>query len=204
VGRVRFHSALLPPYVKRVRSVEELISWLYLKGVCTGGYQALSALLGDQAKGLSANTVSRLKQQWSEEYREWSRLDLDDRRHVYWWGDGVYSNARQYNRLCLLVLIGVTEHGHKELIAVELDNNRSERHWPKGLVVRPQPARGTCQRRLVPHRRDGQDQRPGALPLPAWLFTELPRYQAEGPALDPLLPWNVTNKQIGILSSGRS
>lgn len=131
----RFHSALLPPYLKRARSIEELIPWLYLKGVSTGDYQeALSALLGDQAKGLSANTVSRLKQQWSEEHRTWCQRDLSEQRYVYWWADGVYSNVRQDDRLCLLVLIGVTEHGHKELIAVEDGQRESEASWRELLT----------------------------------------------------------------------
>ena len=130
-----FHSSLLPPYLKRARSVEELIPWLYLKGVSTGDYQeALSALLGDGAKGLSANTVSRLKQQWSEEHRAWCRRDLSDRRYVYWWADGVYSNVRLDDRVCLLVIIGVTEHGHKELIAVEDGHRESEASWQELLT----------------------------------------------------------------------
>lgn len=129
-GGVCFRSSLLPPYLKRARSVEELIPWLYLKGVSTGDYQeALSALLGDQAKGLSANTVSRLKQQWTEEHRAWCRRDLSDRRYVYWWADGVYSNVRMDDRVCLLVIIGVTEQGHKELIAVEDGVRESEASW---------------------------------------------------------------------------
>lgn len=85
-GGARFNSSLPPPYLKRARSVEELMPWLYLKGVSTGDYQeALSALLGDQAKGLSTNTVSRLKQQWSDEHRAWCQRDINDRRYVYWW-----------------------------------------------------------------------------------------------------------------------
>jgi transposase-like protein len=129
-GGACFRSELLPPYLKRARSVEELIPWLYLKGVSTGDYQeALSALLGDQAKGLSANTISRLKQQWLDEHRAWCRRDLSDRRYVYWWVDGVYSNVRLDDRLCLLVVIGVTEHGHKELIAVEDGHRESEASW---------------------------------------------------------------------------
>jgi transposase-like protein len=129
-GGACFRSELLPPYLKRARSVEELIPWLYLKGVSTGDYQeALSALLGDRAKGLSANTVSRLKQKWLDEHRAWSQRDLGDRRYVYWWVDGVYSNVRLDDRLCLLVIIGVTEHGHKELIAVEDGHRESEASW---------------------------------------------------------------------------
>jgi putative transposase len=134
-GGVCFNSSLLPPYLKRARSIEELIPWLYLKGVSTGDYQeALSALLGDRAKGLSANTVSRLKQQWLEEHRAWSQRDLSDRRYVYWWADGVYSNVRLDDRLCLLVIIGVTEQGHKELIAVEDGHRESEASWHELLT----------------------------------------------------------------------
>ncbi len=126
----RFNSSLLPPYLKRARSIEELIPWLYLKGVSTGDYQeALAALLGEGDKGLSANTVIRLKQQWSEEHRALSHCMLSDRRYVYWWADGVYSNVRLDDRLCLLVTIGVTEHGHKELIAVEDGMRESEASW---------------------------------------------------------------------------
>lgn len=129
-GGAVFRSALLPPYLKRARSVEELIPWLYLKGVSTGDYQeALSALLGDQARGLSANTVGRLKQRWLEEHRAWSQRTLSDRRYVYWWADGVYSNVRLDERLCLLVIIGVTEHGRKELIAVEDGYRESQASW---------------------------------------------------------------------------
>jgi len=134
-GGARFNSSLLPPYLKRARSVEELIPWLYLKGVSSGDYQeALSALLGEGAKGLSANTVSRLKQQWSEQHRAWSGRALGDGRYVYWWADGVYSNVRLDDRLCLLVIIGVTEHGHKELIAVEDGHRESEASWRELLT----------------------------------------------------------------------
>ena len=135
-GGVRFHSALLPPYLRRARSLEELIPWLYLKGVSTGDYQqALSALLGEQAKGLSANTVSRLKHQWQEEHWRWSRRDLSNKRYVYWWADGVYSQVRLDDRLCLLVIIGVTEHGRKELVAVEDGYRESEASWKELLTA---------------------------------------------------------------------
>jgi transposase-like protein len=132
---VRFNSSLLPPYLKRARSVEELLPWLYLKGVSTGDCQdALSALLGDQAKGLSANTISRLKQHWIDEHRGWCQRDLSQKRYVYWWADGIYSNVRMDNRLCLLVIIGVTEHGHKELVAVEDGFRESEDSWSELLL----------------------------------------------------------------------
>ncbi len=150
-GGVRFNSSLLPPYLKRARSIEELIPWLYLKGISTGDYQeALAALLGDQAKGLSANTVSRLKKQWEDEHSEWRKRDLDDRRYVYWWADGVYSNVRMDDRLCLLVIIGVTEQGRKELVAVEDGFRESADSWEtlltglreRGLITAPKLAVG--------------------------------------------------------------
>ena len=134
-GGAVFRSERLPPYLKRSRSVAELIPWLYLKGISTGDYQdALAALLGDQAKGLSANTISRLKQHWLEEHRTWCQRDLSDRRYVYWWVDGVYSQVRLDDRLCLLVVIGVTEHGHKELIAVEDGHRESQASWYEPLA----------------------------------------------------------------------
>lgn len=132
---VRFNSSLLPPYLKRARSVEELLPWLYLKGVSTGDYQdALAALLGDQAKGLSANTISRLKQHWIDEHRSGCQRDLSQKRYVYLWADGVYSNVRMDDRLCLLVIIGVTEHGRKELVAVEDGYRESETSWSELLL----------------------------------------------------------------------
>ena len=127
---IHLNSALLPPYLKRARSVEELLPWLYLKGVSTGDYQdALAALLGDQSKGLSANTISRLKQHWIDDRRRWCQRDLSQKRYVYWWADGIYSNVRMEDRLCLLVIIGVTEHGRKELVAVEDGYRESEASW---------------------------------------------------------------------------
>lgn len=127
---IKFNSNLLPPYLKRAKSMDELIPWLYLRGVSSGDFQdALAALVGDQAKGLSANTVSRLKAQWQDEHRDWQRQDLSQKRYVYWWADGVYSNVRLDDRLCLLVIVGVTEHGHKELVAVEDGHRESEASW---------------------------------------------------------------------------
>lgn len=148
---VTFSSALLPPYLKRARSIEELIPWLYLKGISTGDYQeALAALLGDQAKGLSANTVSRLKKQWEDEHADWQKRDLTDQRYIYWWADGVYSNVRMDDRLCLLVIIGVTEQGRKELVVVEDGQRESEASWKelltglreRGLTTAPKLAVG--------------------------------------------------------------
>jgi len=132
---IHFNSHLLPPYLRRTKSIEELIPWLYLKGLSTGDYsEALGSLLGEHAKGLSANTVSRLKSQWLEEHQSWQRQDLSQKRYVYWWADGIYSQVRMDDRLCLLVIIGVTEHGQKELVAVSDGYRESSASWEELLT----------------------------------------------------------------------
>jgi len=132
---IHFQSHLLPPYLRRTKSIEELIPWLYLKGLSTGDYsEALGSLLGEHAKGLSANTVSRLKSHWLNEHQNWQRQDLSQKRYVYWWADGIYSQVRMDDRLCLLVIIGVTEHGHKELVAVSDGYRESSASWEELLT----------------------------------------------------------------------
>lgn len=132
---IHFQSHLLPPYLRRTKSIEELIPWLYLKGLSTGDYsEALGSLLGEHAKGLSPNTVSRLKSQWLDEHQNWQRQDLSQKRYVYWWADGIYSQVRMDDRLCLLVIIGVTEHGHKELVAVSDGYRESSASWEELLT----------------------------------------------------------------------
>jgi len=127
---IKFTSTLLPPYLKRAQSVEEMLPWLYLKGVSTGQYQeALGALLGKQAKGLSANTISRLKSKWLADHAAWRQKPLTGKRYVYWWADGIYSKVRMDDKLCLLVIIGVTEQGRKELVAVEDGYRESADSW---------------------------------------------------------------------------
>jgi transposase-like protein len=134
-GRIRFTSAILPPYLRRTKSIETLLPWLYLKGVSTGDFsEALAALLGKDAPGLSAATVSRLKTIWQDEYRKWQRRDLSKKRYVYIWVDGIYCNVRMDDRQCLLVIIGATENGHKELIALEGGIRESEQSWIEVMV----------------------------------------------------------------------
>jgi putative transposase len=149
--RLKFTSTLLPPYLKRTRSIEELLPWLYLRGISTGDYQeALVALLGEQAKGLSANTISRLKAKWLAEHAKWRQRDLAGKRYVYWWVDGIYSNVRMDDKLCMLVIIGVTDQGHKELVAVEDGFRESSDSWyellsglrARGLIKGPELAVG--------------------------------------------------------------
>ena len=136
-GRGRhFTSALLPPYIKRTASVESVLPWLYLKGVSTGDMSAaLAALLGEQAQGLSAATVSRLKRVWEDEYRVWRTRDLGRQRYVYVWVDGIHFNVRgDEARQCLLVMIGVDEWGRKALLAVEDGYRESQQSWRELLV----------------------------------------------------------------------
>ncbi len=134
-GRIRFTSAILPPYLRRTKSIETLLPWLYLKGVSTGDFtDALAALLGKDAPGLSAATISRLKTVWQDEYNQWQQRDLSNKRYVYFWVDGIYCNVRMDDRQCLLVIIGATEHGHKELVALEGGFRESEQSWIEVLV----------------------------------------------------------------------
>ena len=148
---IKFNSALVPPYLKRTKSMEELLPWLYLKGISTGDYQeALHSILGKDAPGLSATTISRLKSKWQEEHIEWRRRDLSNKRYVYWWADGIYSNVRLDDKLCLLVIIGATEEGKKELVAVEDGFRESTDSWysvltelrSRGLAIGPSLAVG--------------------------------------------------------------
>ena len=129
--KFRFTSEILPPYLRRAESVEELIPWLYLKGISTGDFtEALEALLGPDAPGLSATTVVRLKEVWRRDYEAWSKRDLSGQRFVYLWADGIYSKVRlDDERQCLLVVIGALEDGRKQLLAVWDGFRESELSW---------------------------------------------------------------------------
>ncbi len=134
-GRVRFTSSIIPPYLRKTKSIETLLPWLYLKGVSTGDFtEALAALLGKDAPGLSATTISRLKMIWKSEYKQWLQRDLCDKQYVYFWADGIYCNVRMDDKQCLLVIIGATEDGHKELVALEGGFRESEQSWLELLV----------------------------------------------------------------------
>ncbi len=134
--KVVFHSKLIPPYLRRAKSVEELLPWLYLKGVSTGDFsEALASLLGSEAAGLSSTTISRLKKDWIREYDTWRRRDLSKRRIVYVWADGIYSNIRMDEaKLCLLVIIGADDKGQKHLLAVEEGYRESTQSWREVLL----------------------------------------------------------------------
>ena len=133
---IRCHSALLPPYVRRSKSLEALVPWLYLKGVSTGDVsEALPALLGPDALGLSPATLSRLKQGWQEERAQWQRRDLAGNRDVYFWVDGVYLETRlEEARHGILGIIGADASGQKELIGLWDGYRESEQSW-KALLL---------------------------------------------------------------------
>ena len=135
----RFTSAILPRYMRRAPSLDNLIPTLYLKGISTGDFtEALGAILGENAKGLSATTVVRLKRQWEQEYRDWAKRDLAGKRYVYFWADGIYFNVRledtENKRQCFLVVIGALEDGAKELVAVLDGYRESKLSWMELLT----------------------------------------------------------------------
>ena len=134
--RIRFTSSILPPYLRRSKSIEDLLPWLYLKGISTGDFgEALASLLGPDAPGLSPSTICRLKKIWESEYGEWNRRDLTDKKYVYVWADGVYFQARlEEAKQCVLVLMGSTPSGKKELIAIQDGYRESEQSWLELLV----------------------------------------------------------------------
>jgi transposase-like protein len=133
---VTFRSALVPPYVRKTRSLEAALPWLYLKGVSSGEMEAaLEVLVGPEAKGLSASTVSRLKHSWAQEYQEWRESRLDKDRWVYVWADGVYSGLRaEQTKLCALVVIGVNDRGEKRFLAIEDGVRESTQSWREVLL----------------------------------------------------------------------
>jgi putative transposase len=150
-GPLRFTSSLLPPYLRKTKSMEELIPWLYLKGISTSDFtEALAALLGRDAAGLSASTISRLKDIWQEDLEHWQKRDLSSKRYLYIWAEGIYCNVRMEERQCLLVIIGATEDGKKELLALDSGFRESELSWTellldlkqRGLTIPPKLAIG--------------------------------------------------------------
>jgi transposase-like protein len=134
-GEAQFTSRILPPYMRRVPSVDALIPALYLRGVSTGDFgEALEAILGPQAAGLSATNIVRLKEVWKQDYEAWRQRDLRGKRYVYVWADGIYFNVRlDDERACILVLIGATADGTKELLAVHDGYRESKLSWVEML-----------------------------------------------------------------------
>jgi len=134
--KVRFNSKILPPYLRRSKSMEELIPWLYLKGLSTGDFsEALTSIVGRDAPGLSASTVSRLKEVWQDELDEWQRRSLERKEYVYFWVDGVHFGARMEDESqCMLVIIGATPNGKKELVGITDGFRESEQSWRELLL----------------------------------------------------------------------
>jgi len=130
-GRIRFTPAILPPYIRRSKSIEVLLPILYLKGISTGDFsEALAALLGKDAPGLSATAISRLKDGWIDEHDAWQKRDLSTKHYVYVWADGIYLQARlEDEKQCILVLIGATADGRKELIGFSDGARESAQDW---------------------------------------------------------------------------
>ncbi len=173
-GRVQFSPSILPAYLKRTDAIEELIPWLYLKGISTSGFgEALQALVGERAKGLSANVIVRLKEQWGNEYDEWMKRDLSEKQYVYVWADGIHVKVRLEDdagkKQCILVLMGATADGKKELIAVLDGYRESEQSWSellldlkqRGLTTAPKIAVGdgalgfwAALRKMFPETRE--------------------------------------------------
>ena len=148
----KFTSQILPPYLRKTKSIEELIPWLYLKGISTGDFgEALQSLLGRDVPGLSASTITRLKSTWESDYRDWSKRSLKGKQYVYVWADGVHFNIRlEEDRQCIVVLMGATAGGQKELIAISDGYRESAQSWKellldvktRGLDVDPKLATG--------------------------------------------------------------
>jgi putative transposase len=151
-GEVKFNSSVLPPYLRRTRSVEELLPWLYLKGLSSSDFSgALTALLGPAAPGLSAKTICRLKEVWRLEYEQWRQRDLRNKEYAYIWVDGIYFGVRLEDaRQCMLVVLGATKDGRKELLGLTDGYRESEASWKelllelkeRGLTVDPKLAIG--------------------------------------------------------------
>src|ERR1700760_892122 len=130
-GRIRFTPAILPPYLRRSKSIETLLPILYLKGISTGDFsEALAALLGKDAAGLSASAIGRLKDGWLDEHTAWQKRDLSAKRYVYIWADGIHLQARlEDEKQCILVLVGATPEGRKELVGFTDGARESAHDW---------------------------------------------------------------------------
>ena len=134
-NRIRFTSKILPPYLRKTKAIEELVPWLYLKGISTSDFPEALACLGHDGSGLSPTTVVRMKEIWQGQYENFCRRDLSGKRYVYVWADGIYFNIRlSDDRPCVLVLMGALEDGTKELIAMIDGQRESEQSWLELLL----------------------------------------------------------------------
>lgn len=134
--KIKFRSQILPPYLRRTKQMEELIPWMYLKGISSNDFsETLQTLVGEDAKGLSSNTIIRLKQVWEQEWKAWNRRSLSDKQYVYFWVDGIHFNVRlDEEKTCILVIMGATTSGQKELVAISDGYRESEQSWKELLL----------------------------------------------------------------------
>jgi len=150
--RIRYASSILPKWARRTKSLDVLLPALYLRGISTGDFQeVLTALLGKDAPNLSPGVIARLKSDWEDDYQRWQKRDLSARRYVYIWADGVYLQARmEPHAECMLVIIGATPEGKKELLGFQTGQRESAQSWKellvdlkkRGLIVAPEIAVG--------------------------------------------------------------
>ena len=150
--KIQFHSQLIPKYMRRTVTLEVMLPLLYLKGISTGDFtQVMEPLLGEKAKGLSPNVISRLKSDWLMEYKTWQGEDLSLKRYVYWWVDGIYLAARmESEKTCMLVIVGADKEGKKELVGLIDGFHESKQSWlellnhlkQQGLSIGPECAVG--------------------------------------------------------------
>ena len=145
--KINFHSGLIPPYMRRSATIDEVLPLLYLKGISEADFvEVLTPIFGKQTKNLSPSVISKLKASWDEEYQSWQKQKIE-KRYVYWWVDGVGFHVRNDDRRCVLVIIGVNEEGHKELIALEDGFRESTESWLS--LLRKLKARGLSAPKLV-------------------------------------------------------
>lgn len=156
---VKFSSQILPPYVRRSKSIEAALPYLYLKGISSGDFEpVMTALLGKEATGFSADTILRLRKTWQEDMDKWDQRRLESKNYVYMWADGVYLQARlEEEKQCLLVIIGATPEGKKELVGFTDGYRESAQNWrellldlkARGLTVAPKLAVGGWRFRFL-------------------------------------------------------
>lgn len=151
-NKINFESNIVPKYLRRSGDMNELLPVLYLKGLSTGDFiEALEPIVGPEAKNLSPSVVSRLKSNWSAELDQWRKSDLSKKKYVYFWADGIYLSARmEHEKQCVLVIVGVTDKGKKELVALDIGFRESKQSWlevmrdlkQRGLMTAPKLAVG--------------------------------------------------------------
>lgn len=128
--KIQFQSSLIPPYMRRSATIDEMLPVLYLKGISERDFtEVLRPIFGDDAKNLSPSVISRLKMKWEEEYSAWCKRDFSDKKYVYWWVDGVHFKGRLDDKRCVLVVLGVNEFGYKEVIAIQDGYRESTESW---------------------------------------------------------------------------